>query len=169
MNPKNKVCLTLFGNLFLIIIIIIIIFIFQSENSTYFRFGPSNNLIVISVSIDTWTKYNLVLLLIGFIKIVDTISNELGMPVLGFNIYNPDKKNITEFSKNELQFYANATFMVSAIRSTLMTVINVTQIDLALFSTLISEIASFYTIRVLLNEKTFETEIITLNEPLIIV
>ena len=28
------------------------------------------------------------------------------MPVLGFSIYNPDKKVITEFTKNELQFYA---------------------------------------------------------------
>lgn len=167
MKPKNKVYLTLFGNLFLIIMIIILTFIFQSKNSTYFRFGPSNDLIVISVSIDTWTKYNLILLLIGFIKIVDTISNELGMPVLGFNIYNPDKKHITEFSKNELQFYANATFMVSAIRNTLMMVVNVTQIDLALFSTLISEIASFYTIRILLNEKTFKNN--DLNEPFITV
>ena len=155
MNPKNKVYLTLCGNLFLLIIITALIFIFQSKNSTYFRFGPSIDLIVISVVIDDWIKYNLVLLLIGFIKIIDTVSNELGMPVLGFNIYNPDKKNITEFTKNELQFYANATFMVSAFRATLMMVVNITQIDLALFSTLISEIASFYTIRVLLNEKTF--------------
>ena len=62
MNPKTKVCLTLFGNLFLILVITILIFIFQSESSTYFRFGPSDDLIVISVSIDTWTKYNLVLL-----------------------------------------------------------------------------------------------------------
>ena len=92
MKPKNKVYLTLFGNLFLIIMIIILTFIFQSKNSTYFRFGPSNDLIVISVSIDTWTKYNLILLLIGFIKIVDTISNELGMPVLGFNIYSKSLK-----------------------------------------------------------------------------
>ncbi len=155
MNPKSKVWLTLCGNLFLLIIITTLIFIFQSENSTYFRFGPSKDLIVISAIIDNWTKYTLVLLLIGFIKIIDTISNELGMPVLGFNIYNPDKKHITEFSKNELQFYANATFMVSGIRATLMMVVSVTQIDLALFSTMISEIASFYTIRVLLNEKTF--------------
>jgi hypothetical protein len=158
MNPKSKVWLTLCGNLFLLIIITTLIFIFQSENSTYFRFGPSKDLIVISAIIDNWTKYTLVLLLIGFIKIIDTISNELGMPVLGFNIYNPDKKHITEFSKNELQFYANATFMVSGIRATLMMVVSVTQIDLALFSTMISEIASFYTIRVLLNEKTFGEE-----------
>ncbi len=155
MNPKSKVCLTLSGNLFLLIVITTLIFIFQSENSTYFRFGPSKDLIVISAVIDNWMKYSLVLILIGFIKIIDTISNELGMPVLGFNIYNPDKKHITEFSKNELQFYANATFMVSGIRATLMMVVSVTQIDLALFSTMISEIASFYTIRVLLNEKTF--------------
>lgn len=169
MKAKDKVCLTLIGNLFLLVVISILISIFQSDNSTYFRFGPSDNLIVISVSIDTWIKYNLVLILVGFIRIIDTISNELGIPVLGFNVYNPDKKHISEFSKNELQFYANATFMASAIRSTLMTVINVTQIDLALFSTLISELASFYTIRVLLNEKTFGIEITMLEESLIIV
>lgn len=159
MNGKNKVKLCLISNLFLLFLISALIWIYQSTDSTYFRFGPSSNLVVISVVIDSWLKYNLVLLLIAFIKIVDTLSSEFGMPVLGFNIYNPDKKVITEFSRNELQFYANATYMVSSLRGTLMIVISVTQIDLALFSTLISELASFYTIRVLLNEKTFEKAI----------
>jgi hypothetical protein len=36
-----------------------------------------------------------------------------------------------------------------------MTVISITQIDIALFSLLVAEATSFYTNRLLLNEKTF--------------
>ncbi len=35
---------------------------------------------------------------------------ELGEPVLVFNVYNPDKKVIDDFTKFELLFYANTMF-----------------------------------------------------------
>jgi hypothetical protein len=31
--------------------------------------------------------------------------NDIASPILGFNIFNPDKKTITDFGKCELQFY----------------------------------------------------------------
>jgi hypothetical protein len=80
------------------------------------------------------------------------------MPILGFNVYNPDKKNIPDFSKNELQLLANSMYMISSIRAILMVVVSVTQIDIALWTVLSSEITSFFTIRMLLNEKTFNAD-----------
>ena len=38
---------------------------------------------------------------------------ELGDPVLGFTVYNPDKTEISEFSKSQLYFYSNAMYFVS--------------------------------------------------------
>ncbi len=77
------------------------------------------------------------------------------MPILGFNVYNPDKKIITEFGKNELQFFANTMFMISSVRDIFMVLLTISQVDVALWSVFIREFASFFTIRMLLNEKTF--------------
>jgi hypothetical protein len=77
------------------------------------------------------------------------------MTILGFSIYNPDKKIITEFTKNELQFYANSMFIISGIRDVFTVLLSISQIDLAIYNVLTSEIASLITIRLLLNEKQF--------------
>ena len=77
------------------------------------------------------------------------------MPVVGFNIYNPDKKVITEFTKNELQFFGNMMFLTSSLRYIFEVMITITQIDIAIYSVIISEITTIFTIRMLLNEKRF--------------
>ena len=75
--------------------------------------------------------------------------------MLSFNVYNPDKKIISEFTKNELNFLSNAMFIVSSTREVFITVISITQLDLALVTVIIKELASIITIRLLLNEKKF--------------
>jgi hypothetical protein len=37
---------------------------------------------------------------------------EFCMPVLGYNVYNPDKKEIVDFGKYELWVYANSMSLV---------------------------------------------------------
>jgi hypothetical protein len=81
--------------------------------------------------------------------------NEIASPILGFNIYNPDKKVITEFSKNELQILANTMWFINSITNSLFVMITISQIDIALLRTLYSEITTIFTIRMLLNEKEF--------------
>ena len=49
-------------------------------------------------------------------------------------------------------------YIVNSIRYIVLIVITVTQIDLALIITIVSEFTSFFMIRVLLNEKTFITK-----------
>jgi len=161
MKPVTKVLICLCGNLLLLSILGTVVTVFRDPKSKYFQFGPNEGLNVISTTIDTWKKYYVVLCLLALIQIITVLSNELGMPVLGFNIYNPDKKVITDFTKNQLQIYANTTFILSGLCQTTMVVVSVTQIDLAIYSMMIGEVCSFFTIRLLLNEKTFAT----VNEP----
>ena len=78
------------------------------------------------------------------------------MPVLGFSIYNPDKKVITEFSKNELQFYACSMYLISNLRYIFEIMLTISQIDIAIYSVIISELTGIITIRMLLNEKEFK-------------
>jgi hypothetical protein len=126
-----------------------------ADHSPYWRFGYNSDLVVVSVRIDTLERYLALLFVIGFIHASRVVVEEVGMPVLGFTIYNPDKKHVEEFSKNELQFFANAMFMVSGLRSIFMMVVSISQIDLAIWSLVVSEFTSLFTIRMLLNEKTF--------------
>ena len=142
-----------------LLIIIGIVFYFQSYDK-YFRLGiPKSNeepLIVLSIKIDNYYKYSCVLFLIACIRIIKVGVSEIADPVLSFTIYNPDKKNIKDFSKNELQFYANLLYFIDNIRYIFTLMITITQIDLALFSVLVGDITTLFTIRMLLNEKTFD-------------
>ena len=149
---KLKYCVT--GAILLLVVIVILITHYQHE-SKYFRFGPSNDLIVISVNINTNSRYLILLLIISLVKITKVVVEEIGMPVIGFNIYNPDKKVITEFTKNELQFYGNTMYLTSSLRYIFEVMITITQIDIAIYSVIISEITTIFTIRLLLNEKRF--------------
>ena len=81
--------------------------------------------------------------------------NEIGSPILGFRVYNPDKKVIDDFSKNELNFLANAMWFVNGFRGVLMAVITITQVDIAFSGMIVSEIVSIFAVRHLLNCKTF--------------
>ena len=152
MKQKTKLQICLICNFLLLVLVTTLMIIFES-NSKYCRFGPQDDLIVISVKIDTYTRYYILLGIITIIKISKTLIEELGMPVLGFSIYNPDKKVITEFRKNELQFYACSMYLISNLRYIIEIMLTISQIDIAIYSVIISELTGIVTIRILLNEK----------------
>ena len=165
-NRKLKVCV--FSNLLLLSFVITVILLFKDDKSTYLRWGPQDDLIIISVAINNMTKYFMLLGIIAIIKISDVVIAEIASPIIGFNIYNPDKKVITEFTKNELQFYGNSMYLIDAIKAVLLIMVNISQIDIALWGVLISETTSLFTIRMLLNEKEFKLNNDTeLKDPLV--
>ena len=155
MTPLTKIRLCLIINIFLFITLFTIIITFGTD-SQYFRFGPSEDFIIISVKINTKEKYGILLLLIAFINIAKVIIQELGEPVLVFNVYNPDKKIVTDFTKFQLKLYANLMFILSNVRCVFDIMITVTQIDIALYSVLVEQITSFFTVNMLVNEKQFK-------------
>ena len=65
---------------------------FFTGNSKYFCFGPNEDFIFISVPINSYKRYGLLLFLISLNDIIKVLVSEIGEPVLVFNIYNPDKK-----------------------------------------------------------------------------
>ena len=166
MNQLNKVRLCLFLNTCLVLFIGFYITNFAAE-SKYFRFGPSDDFIFISVQINTTQKYCSLLTLIFVNDIVRVIIQEFGDPVLYMNVYNPDKKEITEFSKAQLYFYANSMFLINNIRYIFTILISVTQIDIALFSVLVEQVIVIITIKMLLDEKKFINKKSLLNKEVI--
>lgn len=154
MTPLSKIRLCLLINLVLFITLFVTITTFGT-NSKYFKFGPSEDFIIISVRINTIPRYCILLVLIAFINIAKVIIQEIGEPVLVFNVYNPDKKIIDDFTKFQLKFYANLMFILSNIRNVFNVMITVTQIDIAFYSVLVEQITSFFTVNALVNEKKF--------------
>lgn len=158
MTPKKKIQFALTANLILLCFLFFIIFYLGSE-SHYFRFGPQENFVLISIKIDTWRKYGLLLLIISVIQITEVLIEDLGLPILTFNIYNPDKKVITDFKKMELQIYGNLMFLINNLRYIIQVLVTVTQIDIAIFAVLMAQITGIITVKFLINEKTFSRDI----------
>ena len=155
-NDRLKRCI--FINFILLFIIIIFISTFKEPNDKYFRIGPNNDLSIMSIKINSTERYILLQIFIAFTEITRVIINEIASPILGFNIYNPDKKIITEFNKNELQVMANCMWFINNLISALYIMVTISQLDIAILKVIYSELTSIYTIRLLLNEKHFVKE-----------
>lgn len=158
MNARNKLKYCSIIYTIIIVIIILLVFIYHSRDN-YFRWGvPESNeegLYILSVKIDNYYKYSVLLLLISVIRVVKVLVNEIAESILSFRIYNPDKIEIKDISKCELQFYGNYLYLIDSLRYVFTLMIIITQIDLALFGVLIDQITTVFSIRYLLNEKKF--------------
>ena len=155
MTPQQRLKICILGQLLLLIGVSIPIVLFANPESTYYKFGPNDDLIIISIKINTWTRYGILLLYILIFRICKVFITELGMPILNFNIYDPNRKKVEGFTRNEFQVQANIMYMLNAIRYALTLQLVIIQIDIAIISAIFSELASIPTIYILLKEKEF--------------
>jgi len=91
-SPKTRIKICIIGQILLLVSVIIPTVLLANKESTYYRFGPNNDLIIISIKIDTWLKYGILMIYILIFRICKVFITELGMPILTFNIYNPNQK-----------------------------------------------------------------------------
>ena len=158
MENRIKLRYCVIFNIVLFIIIMIVIALCKDEDSTYINYGPNDELSVLNVKIDNIKKYMTLQLFLLFIECSRVFINEIASPLLAFSIYNPDKKIITDFTKNELQLLANLLWLINSLINTLFIMITITQLDIAVLRVIYSEITTIITIRLLLNEKEFINE-----------
>ena len=156
-NFRLKYCVFINFLLFIFIVITVVIFN-NNNNNNYFKYGPNDDLDILGIKINTIDKYLYLQLFLCFVEISRAWTNEIASPILGFNIYNPDKKIIKEFTKNELQLLANIMWLINSLTNALFILITISQIDIAILRILYSEITTIFTIRLLLNDKTFIVE-----------
>jgi len=158
-NKAQKLRYCIVANLCTLILITIPIVLLNNGTSSYFKWGWSDNLVLISIPINTKARYISVCVYIVLIKASGVLIGEIANPIIGFNIYNPDKMVITEFTKNELQLYGNSMWFIDGFKRLMLIMVSITQIDLALIGMLSSEIMAIFTIRMLLNEKEFNINV----------
>lgn len=157
-SHKRQVQLCLVLNGLLLATVGILIFLYDSK-SKYFRFGPQEDLVVISVKIDTYQKYFILLGLITIINIVKVLVEDIATPILTFNIYNPNANIIDgDFTRTELRILASLSFLVNNLRYIFEIMLTITQIDIAIYSVFIEQLTGIYTINNLLKSKMFSKE-----------
>lgn len=155
MTPQQRLKLCIIGQFVLLISVVIPIVLLANKQSTYYKFGPNEDLIIISIKINTWLRYGILLIYVFIFRVCKVFITELGMPILSFNIYDPNRKKVEGFTRNELQIQANTMYMLNAIRYALTLQLAIIQIDIALISAIFSELASIPTIYILLKDKEF--------------
>ena len=155
MKLKDQLKFCIAGSAVLTIITLIFTTLF-AEDKGWFSFGPSTHLSIAGVVIDTHAKYSVLVIVVVLNSVIDMLINEFAQPILGFNIYNPDKKLITDFkSKKELQLLASVYWSFNNLRSVFTNLISITQVDLALIKWFFLEITAVCTINILLSKKRF--------------
>ena len=88
-NLKLKYCVLL--NFILFIFVLSVVLLFKDEEHSYMKYGPNDNLYVLSIKINTTKKYMYLQLFLMIVEASTVFMNEIAGPILGFSIYNPDK------------------------------------------------------------------------------
>lgn len=154
-NRKIQIAIT--SNLVLLLGTISVICTFADKD--ILRVGYSKELIVLGITIDTLDKYLLLHLIIFLVEFFHSIIFEYANPIMYFQVFDAKNKYITDFTKLELQLYAQTLWFVTSLKTGFMMLVSITQIDITICKIIYSEIAVVIVIRNLLNDKIFVKKI----------
>jgi hypothetical protein len=153
-SMQRKIQLCIVTNFVLLMGIIIII-----SKYSELQYGYSDNLVILGITINTQQKYIFLHCIIFLTEFIHSIIYEYANPILYFNVFNDERKHITDFGKNELQLYAQSLWFMTCMKNAFMLFVSISQIDIILCKILYYEIAVALVIRNKLNNKIFNTEL----------
>jgi hypothetical protein len=122
------------------------------------KFGPADDLMILSTTINTWSRYAGLLGIIGIFKAVEVLVSNIAEPALGFSIYNPTTTIVYGFNYRGLAIAANIQWTIAGFSSVFRTFVIISRFDIAVFSVIISEFVSGAVVHYLLRSKTFRPE-----------
>ena len=131
----------------------------RGEGDTVLLFGPSENLIVLSITVRTWPIYISLILISCLLKVVEVGVNDIGSPDLGFSVYDPSIKKVYGYTRLQLQLLTNSMWLFNNVSNIFKTVVLVSRLDVALISTLAGELTAVFTIAYLLGKKEFYPDV----------
>jgi hypothetical protein len=150
-NRKIQACIV--TNFMLLGFVICIISKFADSETL--RYGYSKELVVLGVTVDSLDKYICLHLVIFFVEFFHAIVYEYANPICYFQVFNDQKKYITDFTKFELQFYSQSLWFLTSVKSGFMLLVSIVQIDITIAKIVYAEIAVMIVIRNILNGKIF--------------
>jgi hypothetical protein len=137
-----------------VIAVLMYMFVYMGGLETL-EIGPSPDLKVLAIPIDTWDKYMYIICVTGFVQVAMLINEEFGIAVIEFNVYDPTLDEIRGFNRMELQIYSNTLYFTYNAIKNISLFILISRIDLAFYSLIIEEIATVFTIYIILSGKKF--------------
>lgn len=143
-------------NVVIVSLMLILAFTFRDNQNKFLRFGPHDDLIVVSVRIDNWGSYGALLVLLFVVTLSRAYTKEIGEPIGRYMIYDMNTKHITDVSMFKLVVYSNLMYFFSMIRDMLLTLVGITQIDLSLWAIIIYTCVQIGAIIWLLEDKIFD-------------
>jgi hypothetical protein len=155
----NRLAMCLLAKFMLFFMVVIGIAALYDGAGTYVAIGPSDNLVLISVYVNTAPRYLMLQAFLICYEFIRVVTNDVANPIIGWTIFNPDKKRVRGISRNKLQLFANLLWLLDRMMAVFEILVTLTQIDIALLRGVYSELVSIVTIRWLLNEKVFDEDI----------
>lgn len=143
----------------IIVLFISISFIFEITDddhacvftlSHYFHFGPSNDLCFISVRINTWWKWIIILILTMIIDGAATFSTARFSPWMSNILADPYGPNTSKYKAHLIQQIYNINYY---LQNAIWTFVSLTQVDFLFLSMLASCGICFYTTHKYLDAK----------------
>lgn len=160
MRKQTKVSLCIGSNATTVILLFFMLNVFNREGSgNLWQFGPSDDLFLLSIPINTWVKYWLVVVMIGLIKISEVLVNDFASPDVYFATFDTDRKKIYGFTRLSLQILTGIQSLSNDLGNIFKTIILVTRLDIALISVFIQNLTGVVSIYLLLSKKTFYPDI----------
>ena len=151
-RDKLRWCLATNGVVLLVVVLIVSI---SGAESDYWRFGPGDDLVIISVQVDTWGRWVGLILLISLVEATRVVVDEVGSPLLRATLHDPTNQ-VIELGRAEFELFANLNFLMGSIRTLLLMLVTISQIDIAVWGIISAQIATFIVLRTLLRGKRFQ-------------
>jgi hypothetical protein len=159
MQKRTIIRLCILGNV-IALGVAIMLTVGSSSQSTWVAFGWSDKLFVLSVPINTWYKYVVVLAVFGFMSFSKVIDEASATPILWFALYDQSKV-VYDISRFEVCVYSWLIFVTSRLRDLLLILVSISQIDIGLFCILSALFALIIMSLVLTHKKKFEKSMIS--------
>jgi hypothetical protein len=137
------------------VLVITVSILFQDKDNTYFKIGPHDQLVVISVRIDTTNKYIYLVIITIVVTLARAIQSEIGSSVLRYLIYDYKVDEIQDVNRCSLMFYANIIYFFQGLRDVFLILASISQIDVSLVILGTYQIVCFFSMIYLTKDKKF--------------
>lgn len=153
MKDKTIIIIGLILNIVFIVSFILYILLNTANDSSYLRFGPNDELIVIGIKIDSRLKYIVFNFFLFAAEILKSFIDNRISPMLYFYIYDTKRVDIEEFTYGELLSLSTFTYYFNSIRNIFIILIYISQFDIALLQVTYENLGNLFFISSLLNDK----------------
>ena len=158
MTPLRRAQVSVAITSCLVLAAAVVISIEGSSVHSFFRAGPSPDLSLLGVKVDSWDRYWTCMGAIAAFSIIDALSTDWSLPYFSFRVYNPDCKRVTDVGKLHLWALSTHAFAMYNFKIVLLTISSITQADFAIARVFAETAAGGLAAWAILGDKEFVLE-----------